>query len=213
MPEGRPAIPAQLQREVKMEAGYRCAIPSCRQHPIEIAHIVPWAEVLVHEFLNLIALCGVCHARYDRGDIDRTAMRQFKANLGIINARYGEYERRLLEHFASRHRLNQKTFNIAEEAGGAAALAERLTTDRPEFRETVTWFFETGIPHFVGLPFGLEFLMSKLILDGHLVKVPLSDLVQPGTEVTPVQRLVEIYLLTESGLALVERLIAAEPVE
>jgi hypothetical protein len=26
MPEGRPAIPAQLAREVKIEAGYRCAM-------------------------------------------------------------------------------------------------------------------------------------------------------------------------------------------
>jgi hypothetical protein len=67
MPEGRPKIPAQVEREVKMEAGYRCAIPACRQHPVEIAHIVPWSKVRVHEYRNLIALCGVCHARFDRG--------------------------------------------------------------------------------------------------------------------------------------------------
>jgi 5-methylcytosine-specific restriction endonuclease McrA len=63
----RPALPRKLEREVLMEAGHRCAIPVCRQTPVEIAHIVPWAEVKGHSFDNLIALCPTCHTRYDRG--------------------------------------------------------------------------------------------------------------------------------------------------
>jgi hypothetical protein len=55
--------------------------------------------------------------------------------------------------------------------------------------------------------------MSKLILDGHLLKIPPEYLVRPGIQVTPVQRLLEVYKLTESGLNLVERLVAAESVE
>jgi hypothetical protein len=33
MPEGRPAIPATVKRAVLVEAGHRCAIPTCRQAP------------------------------------------------------------------------------------------------------------------------------------------------------------------------------------
>lgn len=97
---GRPAIPRQLIREVLMEAGHRCAIPTCRQIPIEVAHITRWAEVKEHSFDNLIALCPTCHSRYDRGDIDRNSMRQYKANLSVLNSRYGDLERRVLKFFA-----------------------------------------------------------------------------------------------------------------
>ena len=103
----RPAIPAELQRQVKMEAGYRCAIPVCRQTPIEVAHIVPWEEVKSHSFDNLIALCPTCHTRYDRGEIDRQAMRLYKANLGLVNGRYIDVEKRVLEILAEQPNATQ----------------------------------------------------------------------------------------------------------
>jgi HNH endonuclease len=229
MPQGRPKIPAQLDRDVKMEAGYRCAIPTCRQHPVEIAHIVPWSNVRVHEYSNLIALCGVCHARYDRGEIPRKAMRQYKANLGIVNARYGEYERRLLDYFATRHRINRDTFQLAEDHSGPAALVEQMAAQAPdeadELRRVVKPFFETGLPLVIALPFGLEFLMSKLILDGCLVKLPYAELAKlPPSQIGLVppgglggaatgSPLVEYYALTATGVELVNRLVDANPLE
>jgi hypothetical protein len=106
MPDGRPQIPAQLKRDVLVEAGHRCAIPTCKATTTEIAHIVPWSEVKEHKFENLIALCPTCHSRFDKGEIDRRAMRQYKANLGIINGRYGEIERRILTLFAEDATIN-----------------------------------------------------------------------------------------------------------
>jgi hypothetical protein len=99
MPEGRPAIPAELRRRVLVEAGHRCAIPSCRQHPVDIEHIDDWAKVQKHEFENLIALCPTCHRRKGNGpdQIDRKALRQYKANLAVLNSRYGDLERRVIE--------------------------------------------------------------------------------------------------------------------
>jgi predicted restriction endonuclease len=70
----RPAIPRPLERDVLMEAGHRCAIPTCHQWPVEIAHIIPWDQVKEHSFDNLIALCPTCHSRFDKGEIDRRAM-------------------------------------------------------------------------------------------------------------------------------------------
>jgi hypothetical protein len=67
-----------LARQLLVETGHRCAIPTCRATPLEIAHIVPWHRVRRHEFHNMIVLCPNCHTRFDRGDIDRQAMFRYK---------------------------------------------------------------------------------------------------------------------------------------
>jgi hypothetical protein len=85
LPQDRPSIPAEIKRRVLVEAGHRCAIPTCRQQTTEIAHIVSWEKVQKHEFENLIALCPNCHTRYDRGEIDRPAMLRYKEQLAELN--------------------------------------------------------------------------------------------------------------------------------
>ncbi|MBU6382886.1 MAG: HNH endonuclease [Verrucomicrobia bacterium] len=96
----RPAIPIAIERAIKIEAGHRCAIPNCRHPKVEIAHIIPWTEVQEHTFENLIALCPNCHDMYDKEEkIDRKSMLIYKANLGLLNYRYGEFERRVLQFF------------------------------------------------------------------------------------------------------------------
>lgn len=100
MSNTRTTIPRPLARDVLVEAGHRCAIPTCRHPTTEIAHIVPWATVREHTFDNLIALCPTDHARYDKGEIDRQSILMYKRNLGLLTSRYGESERRLLELFA-----------------------------------------------------------------------------------------------------------------
>ena len=107
----RSPIPITLARDVKIEAGHRCAIPTCRHPRVEIAHIIPWAEVQDHVFENLIALCPNCHDLYDRDKkIDRKSMLIYKANLGLLNSRYGEYERRILQRFCDWP--NEKTIRL-----------------------------------------------------------------------------------------------------
>jgi hypothetical protein len=96
----RDHIPAEVRRRVLVEAGHRCAIATCRTATTEIAHIIPWSQSRSHSFENLIALCPTCHTRYDRGEIDRLAMRMYKQNLALLNSRYGEFERRVFEHVA-----------------------------------------------------------------------------------------------------------------
>ena len=98
MKTSRPEVPAGLKRAVLVEAGHRCAIPTCRATTTEIAHIKQWAKVKKHSFENLIALCPNCHTRFDqKKEIDKKSMEMYKKNLGIINNRYGETERRLFE--------------------------------------------------------------------------------------------------------------------
>jgi hypothetical protein len=98
----RDTVPAKVVRSVLVEAGHRCAIPTCRATTTEIAHIVPWAESQDNSSENLIALCPTCHTRYDqKKEIDRLAMKMYKHNLGILNNRYGDFERRLFEVLAT----------------------------------------------------------------------------------------------------------------
>jgi hypothetical protein len=92
MTAGRPAIPSELRSRVLIEAGHRCAIPTCRATPVEIAHIISWSKVKKHEFKNLIALCPTCHARYDdpHNPLDRKAVRQYKVNLNpLLSSTFG----------------------------------------------------------------------------------------------------------------------------
>ncbi|MFD5174237.1 HNH endonuclease [Nocardia sp. NPDC058379] len=98
----REAIPADLVRDLMIEAGYRCAVPTCRTvEPLEIEHIEEYANVKTHEFSNMIVLCANCHRRKGTGPrrLDQKALRIIKRNLAVVNRRYNDVERRILEHF------------------------------------------------------------------------------------------------------------------
>lgn len=74
----RPAIPADLDGQVRMEAQRRCAV--CRSEgPTEIHHIIPWATCREHKLENLILLCPNCHAQAQESHIDRISLRSYKA--------------------------------------------------------------------------------------------------------------------------------------
>ena len=88
----RTAIPAELRRRVLVEAGHRCAIPTCRYIEVEVHHIVPWTTRQEHEYENLIALCPNCHGRADRGEIDRKSLILYKANLRFTHDRFSQLE-------------------------------------------------------------------------------------------------------------------------
>jgi HNH endonuclease len=90
--ESREPIPAELRRRVLVEAGHRCAIPTCRHIEVDIHHIVPWAQCRAHEYDNLIALCPNCHRRADKGEIDRKALRLYKFNLRFLHDKYSQVE-------------------------------------------------------------------------------------------------------------------------
>ena len=118
----RDNIPADIKRAVLVEAGHRCAIPICRATTTEVAHIVPWAKTQDNSFENLIALCPNCHTRFDqKKEIDQLSIKMYKQNLGILNNRYGEFERRLFEILAA---SGERVFVVG--AGGDILLANAV---------------------------------------------------------------------------------------
>ncbi|MEH2269378.1 MAG: HNH endonuclease [Nostoc sp.] len=118
----RDHIPAEVKRAVLVEAGHRCAIPTCRATTTEIAHIIPWAKSNDNSFENLIALCPNCHTRFDqKKEIDPQSIRMYKQNLSILNNRYGEFERRLFEILA---KSEERVFVVG--AGGDILVANAV---------------------------------------------------------------------------------------
>lgn len=93
---GRPAIPAEIRRRVLVEAGHRCAIPTCRHIEVDLHHIIPWAQCQAHQYDNLIALCPNCHRRADRAEIDRKSLRLYKLNLRFVHDKFSQLEMDLL---------------------------------------------------------------------------------------------------------------------
>lgn len=139
--ENRPAIPTKIRRAVLVEAGHRCAIPTCRQTPVELAHIVPWSKVKEHTFDNLIALCPTCHTRFDRGDIDKLSIEQYKANLVLINDRYNDFEIRILESFYN----NQEQVEI-KIPGGMDLMLAYLVKDGLIVKKGEVAIYFNGVP-------------------------------------------------------------------
>lgn len=100
---GRGAFAGVLMARKRMalvEAGHRCAIPTCRHPTTETAHILPESESDDESFANLIALCEKCQKK----EIDRQSIRGYKRNLAILNSRYSEFERRVFDQIAETDR-------------------------------------------------------------------------------------------------------------
>ena len=75
-------ISTQLKTEVLTEAGYRCAVPTCRHIlAIDIHHIIPVSENGPTELSNLIALCPTCHELFHLGHISRDSIYAWKGIL------------------------------------------------------------------------------------------------------------------------------------
>ena len=101
-------VPMGRKRMVLVEAGHRCAIPTCRHPTTEIAHIVPESQGHDDTFENLIALCPNCQKK----EIDQQSIRMYKHNLGVLNSRYSDFERRVFDQIAE---TDRRSFTV--EAG------------------------------------------------------------------------------------------------
>ena len=78
----RDAIPLDIKVAVLTEAGYRCAVPTCRGIlALDIHHIVQVSDDGGDTVENLLPLCPTCHALYHRGTIRRESIYAWKAVL------------------------------------------------------------------------------------------------------------------------------------
>ena len=75
----RTPIPAEIRRHVLVEAGHRCAIPTCRNAAnVDLHHIEPWERCREHVVDNLIVLCPNCHRLVHDEKIDKKSLIKYK---------------------------------------------------------------------------------------------------------------------------------------
>jgi hypothetical protein len=82
----RKHVPNSAVVAVLTEAGYRCAVPTCRTIlAIDLHHMHEVAEGGGNDPSNLIALCPTCHALYHRGIITRDSIYAWKSMLMTLS--------------------------------------------------------------------------------------------------------------------------------
>ena len=82
----RKPIAKRTQIAVLTEAGWRCAVPTCRTVlALDLHHLVEVSEGGKNDAANLLALCPTCHALHHRGDLTREALYTYKAILVALS--------------------------------------------------------------------------------------------------------------------------------
>jgi hypothetical protein len=118
-----------LRREVLIEAGYRCAVPTCRTIlAIDLHHIIEVEEGGPTELSNLLALCPTCHALYTRGTISREAINVWKTTLVALNHAFDQESISLL-HFLKKAMEKQ----IAISGDGVLRFAHLIASGLAEY--------------------------------------------------------------------------------
>jgi hypothetical protein len=81
-PRERENLPLKTRIIVLTEAGYRCAVPTCRNIlALDIHHIWEVSAGGSDDPSNLIALCPMCHSLYHRGTIKQESIYVYKSML------------------------------------------------------------------------------------------------------------------------------------
>ncbi len=82
----RKTILSSIRQAVLLEAGYKCANPTCRHIlTLELHHIVWVKDNGGNEQENLLALCPNCHSLHTKGHIPSDAILTWKSLLVAIN--------------------------------------------------------------------------------------------------------------------------------
>lgn len=85
-PKERKTLSLKVRTIVLTEAGYRCAVPTCRGIlALDLHHIWEVSAGGGNDPSNLIALCPTCHALYHRGTISQDSIFAYKAMLVALS--------------------------------------------------------------------------------------------------------------------------------
>jgi hypothetical protein len=89
-----------LERDFKLEVGYRCPMPLCGSTKLDRAHLISWSESRDDSFGNQIMLCPLHHRMHTDGEIKTVDLRVLKARLAWENDRYTGTELKFLAVFS-----------------------------------------------------------------------------------------------------------------
>lgn len=131
----RTSIPDSTRALVLLEAGYKCANPTCRHIlTLELHHIVWVKEGGGNEPSNLLSLCPNCHSLHTHGHIPAQAIHTWKSLLLALNSsNHGTADLLLVlvaDEARTREPVTEKRFNLPYRftGDGLPALAGLLTS-------------------------------------------------------------------------------------
>lgn len=81
------SVSKHVKESVLTEAGYRCAVPTCRNIlAIDLHHMVPVSKDGEDTPENLLPLCPTCHALHHRGTISHQSIQKWKQDLLSVSS-------------------------------------------------------------------------------------------------------------------------------
>lgn len=91
MANRRDKIPVDVQRNVFIECGFRCAVPTCRYPvPLEVHHLCHVSEGGGNNEENLLVLCRNCHGMYHEKTITAEALMVYKRNIQALTQSFDQ---------------------------------------------------------------------------------------------------------------------------
>lgn len=130
MSQDRKKLKNSVKIEVLTEAGYRCAVPTCRNIlALDIHHIVEVSEGGNDEASNLIALCPTCHALYHRGTISKESIFLWK---GILVSLSQAFDKDTIDNLIFLHKSGFKI--LAVSGDGVLKFSRLIASDLASFQ-------------------------------------------------------------------------------
>ena len=101
----RKHVPNDVRLKVLAEAGFRCAIPTCRTILVhDLHHIIEVRKGGGNTSDNLLCLCPTCHALYHRGHIPPEAIGIWKMILVSLNR---AYDKEAIDYLLTLHTIEK----------------------------------------------------------------------------------------------------------
>ena len=140
---------ASTMRQVFVESGYRCAVPTCRTVVfLEIHHLERVADGGGNGADNLLALCPTCHDLHHRGIISREALQVYKRFLQSLTEAFDQRTVDVLLMLASNG-------PILCSGDGLLGLAGPIASGYIAFKSVNVLVYRAGLT-----PKGMEFVMK-----------------------------------------------------
>lgn len=135
----RPAIPAEIRRQVAVASGHRCAV--CGESwPLEFAHIIPWHICHQNTPEDLVYLCANCHERADKENWGEKTLRRYKQNPAVHRQSAAEERARAGQSVTLQIRITVEDFRERDSRLLRLTLAELFSISPEEV--DVTRFVE-----------------------------------------------------------------------
>ena len=126
----RTTVRDNIKVAVLTEAGYRCAVPTCRGIlALDLQHLIEVVDGGGNDPSNLIALCPTCHALFHRGTIHRESISVWKRMLVALSQ---AFDTNAIDQLLFLDRLRERQLGVSGD--GVLQFSRLIAAGLAEFR-------------------------------------------------------------------------------